>query len=160
MRISSIIIFRLSKWWKAKFFILCDVIFAVRLQQKFDIDHLVFLEDGQKVVLLLQRFFKLGNLHIGFGNQAQSERTFYGFPTLRTALLIAQLWIPWQYVFDVPFISQRSSSWACKHESRDKISPRVQAPFSLWTFLRQMHSTNVSGSIEAKYWVSWSSFDV
>ena len=39
MRIGSIIIFHLSKLWKAKFSILCNVIFLVRLQGKFDIDH-------------------------------------------------------------------------------------------------------------------------
>ena len=39
MRIGSIIIFHLSKLWKAKFFILCDVIFLVRLQGKFENDH-------------------------------------------------------------------------------------------------------------------------
>ena len=39
LRIGSIIIFHLSKLWKAKFFILCNVIFLVRLQGKFDIDH-------------------------------------------------------------------------------------------------------------------------
>ena len=39
VRIGSIIIFRMSKLWKAMFFILCDVIFLVRLQGKFDIDH-------------------------------------------------------------------------------------------------------------------------
>ena len=34
------IIFHLSiKWWKVKFFILCDVIFLLRLQKKFEIDH-------------------------------------------------------------------------------------------------------------------------
>ena len=33
------IIFHLSKLWKAKFFILCDVVFLVRLQGKFEIDH-------------------------------------------------------------------------------------------------------------------------
>ena len=38
MRISSIIIFHLSKLRKAKFFMLCDVIFLVRLQGKFEID--------------------------------------------------------------------------------------------------------------------------
>ena len=38
-RIGSIIIFYLSKLWKAKFFILCDLIFLVRLQGKFEIDH-------------------------------------------------------------------------------------------------------------------------
>ena len=38
-KIGSIIIFHLSKLWKAKFFILYDVIFLVRLQEKFDIDH-------------------------------------------------------------------------------------------------------------------------
>ena len=35
----SIIIFHLSMLWKAKFFILCDVIFLVRLQGKFELDH-------------------------------------------------------------------------------------------------------------------------
>ena len=39
VRIDSIIIFRLSKLWKAKFFILCDAIFLVRMQGKFEIDH-------------------------------------------------------------------------------------------------------------------------
>ena len=34
-----IIIFHLSKLWKFKFFILCDVIFLVRLRVKFEIDH-------------------------------------------------------------------------------------------------------------------------
>ena len=37
-RIGSIIIFHLSKLWKAKFSILFDVIFLLRLQGKFDID--------------------------------------------------------------------------------------------------------------------------
>ena len=37
--IGCLIIFHLSKLWKAKFFILCDVIFLVRLTEKFDIDH-------------------------------------------------------------------------------------------------------------------------
>ena len=39
-RIGSVISFHLSKLWKAKFSILCDVIFLVRQQGKFDIDHL------------------------------------------------------------------------------------------------------------------------
>ena len=37
--IGSIIIFHLSKLWKAKFFVLCDVIFLARLQGKFEIYH-------------------------------------------------------------------------------------------------------------------------
>ena len=37
--IGSVILFYLSKLWKAKFSILCDEIFLVRLQGKFDIDH-------------------------------------------------------------------------------------------------------------------------
>ena len=37
VRIGSIIIFHLSKRWKAKFSILCDVIFLVRLEGKFEI---------------------------------------------------------------------------------------------------------------------------
>ena len=36
VRIGSKIIFHLSKLWKSKFFILCDLIFLVRLQGKFD----------------------------------------------------------------------------------------------------------------------------
>ena len=39
MRIGVIIIFHLSKLWKAKFSILCDVIFLERLQGKLEIDH-------------------------------------------------------------------------------------------------------------------------
>ena len=39
VRIGRIIIFYLSKRWKAMFSILCDVIFLVRLQWKFEIDH-------------------------------------------------------------------------------------------------------------------------
>ena len=39
MRIGSIIIFHLRKLWKAKFSILCNVIFLVGLQGQFDIDH-------------------------------------------------------------------------------------------------------------------------
>ena len=39
VRIGTIIICQLSKLWKTKFFIPCDLIFLVRLQEKFDIDH-------------------------------------------------------------------------------------------------------------------------
>ena len=39
VRIGSIIIFYLSKLWKAKFFILYDAILQVWLQKKFEIDH-------------------------------------------------------------------------------------------------------------------------
>ena len=39
MRICIKIIFHLSKLWKAKFSLLCDVIFLVGLEGKFDIDH-------------------------------------------------------------------------------------------------------------------------
>ena len=39
MRIGNMIISHLNKLWKAKFFTLCDVIFLVRLQEKFEIDH-------------------------------------------------------------------------------------------------------------------------
>ena len=38
-RIDSIIIVHVSRLWKAKFSILCDVIFLVRLQEKIEIDH-------------------------------------------------------------------------------------------------------------------------
>ena len=31
-------VFYLGKLWKARFFILCDVIFLVRLQENFEID--------------------------------------------------------------------------------------------------------------------------
>ena len=39
VRIGSIIIWQLNKLWKAKFFTLCDIMFLVRPQEKFDIDH-------------------------------------------------------------------------------------------------------------------------
>ena len=39
VRICIKIIFHLSKLWKAKFSLLCDVIFLVGLERKFDIDH-------------------------------------------------------------------------------------------------------------------------
>ena len=39
MRIFIIIIFHLSKLWKVKLSLLCDVIFLVGLEGKFDIDH-------------------------------------------------------------------------------------------------------------------------
>ena len=39
VRIGSIVIFYLSKLWKPKFSILCDVTFLMRLQEKFEIDH-------------------------------------------------------------------------------------------------------------------------
>ena len=39
VRIGSIIIFHLTKLWKVKFFILCDVVCLVRLQGKLEIDH-------------------------------------------------------------------------------------------------------------------------
>ena len=42
-KLDSIIIFHLSKLWKAKFSLLWDVIFLVRLQGKFDNDHSLFL---------------------------------------------------------------------------------------------------------------------
>ena len=38
VRIGSMIVFRLGSLWKAKFFILCDVVFLVRLQGKFEIE--------------------------------------------------------------------------------------------------------------------------
>ena len=39
VRIGSIIIFHLSKLWNTKFFILCNIIFLVMLQGRFEIDH-------------------------------------------------------------------------------------------------------------------------
>ena len=43
VRIGSIIIFHLSKLCKAKFHtVLCDQIFVMRLQEKFEIDHLAW----------------------------------------------------------------------------------------------------------------------
>ena len=39
VRVDGVIIFHLSKLWKAKFSILCYVIFLVRLQGKFEVDH-------------------------------------------------------------------------------------------------------------------------
>ena len=39
VRVHGIIVFQLSKLWKAKFSILCDVIFLGKLQEKFEIDY-------------------------------------------------------------------------------------------------------------------------
>ena len=39
VRISSIIIFHLSKLWKAKFSIVCDVVYLVKMEEKFEYDH-------------------------------------------------------------------------------------------------------------------------
>ena len=39
VRTGSIIIFHLSKLWKAKFFILCDITFLLRLLGEFETDH-------------------------------------------------------------------------------------------------------------------------
>ena len=39
MRIGSMIIFLLGNLWKARLFVLCDVMFLVWLQGKFEIDH-------------------------------------------------------------------------------------------------------------------------
>ena len=39
VRIGSTIICHLSNLWEAKFFMLCDVIFLVRLQGKSEVDH-------------------------------------------------------------------------------------------------------------------------
>ena len=50
MRIGSVIIFHLSKLWKAKFFVLCDVILLARLQEKCDINP--FTPELKKYILL------------------------------------------------------------------------------------------------------------
>ena len=44
LRIGSIIIFYLSKLWKAKFFILYELLFLVRPQGKFEVDQLLGLK--------------------------------------------------------------------------------------------------------------------
>ena len=68
MRIAIIIIFHLGKLWKAKFFILCDIIFPVRLQGKFEIDH-GFVMSPQ--LISLRRFFRL---QADLGEQKFPER--------------------------------------------------------------------------------------
>ena len=50
VRIGSVIIFHVSKLWKSKFSILCDVIFLVRLQGKFEIDHSWECRDNERFV--------------------------------------------------------------------------------------------------------------
>ena len=62
MRICIKIIFHLSKLWKAKFSLLCDVVFLVGLEGKFDIDHSQewkgqTLHKSQKRVTLTPPFF-------------------------------------------------------------------------------------------------------
>ena len=69
---------------------------------------------------------------------------------------------PLRYVFDVTFIGQRSSPGTCysvKVEMKFHLECKLYFP-GAQLMLRQMHLTNVSESIEAKYWVSWLRFDV
>ena len=60
---------------------------------------------------------------------------------------------PRKYVFDVTSIGQRSSPWTRKlSESRDTFHLECELHLpSAQLMLRQMHFTNVSESIEAKY---------
>ena len=69
---------------------------------------------------------------------------------------------PRKYVFDVTSVGHRSSPWTCNSvKVRIKFNLQCKLHFpSTQLMLRQMHFTNVSESIEAKYWVSWLSFDV
>ena len=67
-----------------------------------------------------------------------------------------------KYVYDVISIGQRSSPWtwnSVKVESKFHLECKLHLP-SAQLLLRQMHLTNVSESIEAKYLVSWLSLDV
>ena len=60
---------------------------------------------------------------------------------------------PRKYVFDVTSVGQRSSPWTCElSESRDKFHLECKLHFpSAQLILRQIHSTTVPASIEAKY---------
>ena len=71
-------------------------------------------------------------------------------------------WTPQKYVFDVTSVGQSSWRWPSNSgESRDNISSRVQASFNfLVRNLCGSSWTNLSVSIEAKYWVYWLSRDV
>ena len=62
---------------------------------------------------------------------------------------------------DVTSIGQRSLPWtynSVKVEIKFLLECKFHFP-SAQLMLRQMHLTNVSESIEAKYWVSWLTFD-
>ena len=65
-------------------------------------------------------------------------------------------------VFDVTSVGQRSSPWTCnsvKVGIKFHLECKLHFP-SAQLMLRQMHLTKVFESIEAKYCVSWLSFDV
>ena len=67
-----------------------------------------------------------------------------------------------EYVFDVTSVGQCSSPWTCnsvKVEIKFHLECKLHFP-SVQLILRQIHLTKVFESIEAKYWVSWLSFDV
>ena len=83
------------------------------------------------------------------------------YPSQR-GLVTEPMRTPREYVFDVTSIGQRSSPWAWKlSESRDTFHLECKLYFpSAQRMLRQTHLTNVSESIEAKYWVSWQGLDV
>ena len=69
---------------------------------------------------------------------------------------------PRKYVFDVTSVGQRSSPWTCnsmKVEIKFHLERKLHFP-SAQLMLRLMHLTKVFESIEAKYCVSWLTFDV
>ena len=65
-------------------------------------------------------------------------------------------------IFDVTSVGQRLTPWTCnsvKVEIKFHLECELHCPCAQ-LMLRQMHLTNASESIEAKYWVSWLGFDV
>ena len=60
VRIGSVIISHLGELWKAKFLILCDVIFLVRLQGKFEIDHSLIACGNSNCIPILSFLAKRG----------------------------------------------------------------------------------------------------
>ena len=69
---------------------------------------------------------------------------------------------PWKFVFDITSIGQRLSPWPCNSvevEMKFHLECKLHFPCAQ-LMLRQTHFTNVPESIEAKYWVSWLSFDI
>ena len=65
------------------------------------------------------------------------------------------------YLTSLPLVSVRHHGRVKLSESRDKFHLECKVHFlSAQLVLRQVHLRTVSESIEAKYWVSWLSFDV
>ena len=129
MRIGSLPVCQLSKLWKAKFFTLCDVIFLVRVQGKFDIDHSWRWKGSRNN----SHVRKEGTATIGFRMRL---RPHYTNPCKRVN---AQLSILTQLVFLVPEGFAAEDFWICPETSFPHAEKKKHGSISTEAFRRAWH---------------------